>query len=210
MTDDEDSDQDYRQTDTTQSQSELLVQAFQSRHIRLRLHGTRLPRNYTVALRLPTRNDRAAQPDKPKRKRRRKVPSAKPEENVISDTDSDPAQPTNPPIEESYEAKEAAMASEAEMDSEIRANNAYPGAMNTIGSIHQRHWFLTLDRANSGFFKARSGPNAGRWVGDWDPFYVYGREHERSLITGRLADDVMADDGIESFVGRKMWRPITE
>src|SRR6202000_2900753 len=33
----------------------------------------------------------------------------------------------------------------------MRRNNAYPGASNTINSVHQRKWFLSLDRAMCGF-----------------------------------------------------------
>ena len=107
--------------------------------------------------------------------------------------------------------QDAALASEADdEDAAIRSNNAYTGATNTIGSVHQRHWFLSLDRANSGFRKARSGPDAGRWIGEGEPFVVLGREAERSVVTGRSADEVMADEGVEQFYGRKMWRPITE
>jgi hypothetical protein len=91
-------------------------------------------------------------------------------------------------------------------DAMIRENNAYPGATNSIGSIHQRHWFLSLDRRRSGFTKATHGG----WVGPWEPFFIYGRDHERSVVTGRTADDVMEDEGAERFVGRKMWRPILE
>ena len=105
---------------------------------------------------------------------------------------------------------DAANASEDDEDANMRTNNAYSGASNTIGSVHQRHWFVTLDRPNSGFRKARTGSDAGRWVGDWEAFYVRGREHERSIVTGRNADEVMADEGVKKFIGRKMWRPITE
>lgn len=115
--------------------------------------------------------------------------------------------------EEKLEAgdMDAAIASNDDAeDAEIRANNAYTGAANTIGSIHQRHWFLTLDRQRSGFCKARAGPDAGRWVDAWEAFYVQGRDHERSIVTGRLADDVMEDEGVKNFIGRKMWRPIME
>lgn len=104
----------------------------------------------------------------------------------------------------------AGIASDEGEDATIRANNAYPGASNTIGSIHQRNWILTLDRKNSGFRRERSGTGRGRWVGGWEPFFVRGRDHERSVVTGRDADAVMADAGVERFVGRKMWRPILE
>ena len=109
----------------------------------------------------------------------------------------------------------AADASDNDEDATIRANNAYPGAENIIGSIHQRNWLMTLDRKNSGFHKASGGSEAsaghgGRWVGRWEPFFVRGRDVERSVVTGRNADEVMEDEGVERFVGRKMWRPILE
>lgn len=146
-------------------------------------------------------------------------------------TDSDQeisAQPNSHSPEQTVEsatgAADAAAASDNEEDETIRANNAYPGAHNTIGSIHQRYWFLTLDRQSSGFAKARTGPHRGRWVpskllsdkdgalhdNGFEPFFVRGREHERSIVTGRLAVDVMEDEGIKNYGGRKMWRPILE
>ncbi len=104
----------------------------------------------------------------------------------------------------------AAVASDDDEDAAIRANNAYSGAHNSIGSIHQRNWFLTLDRRNSGFRKARGGPDEGRWVGNWSAFFVRGRDHERSIVTGRSADQVMEDANVARFIGRKMWRAILE
>ncbi len=44
----------------------------------------------------------------------------------------------------------------------------------------------------------------------FDPFYVLGREVERSVVTGRTADEVMTDEGVEGFVGRKGWRAVIE
>lgn len=128
------------------------------------------------------------------------------------------AESSIPPAPED-EATTAAAASDKDEDEAIRQSNAYPGASNTIGSIHQRHWFLTLDRQRSGFVKARTGPDKGRWarvreddgsLKGWETFIVRGREHERSVVSGRLAQDVMDDEGIKSYAGRKMWRPITE
>ncbi|KAI5358206.1 Putative DNA ligase D, 3'-phosphoesterase domain-containing protein [Septoria linicola] len=217
-TDDEQSD---LEADTTpcEPSNERLIKAFHSRHIHLRLHGSRLPKNYTIAMRLPSHNDRGAQPKKPVRKRRRlDTTKARSKPNIATSSDEEEASLTKTPTitptqEESLENSHldaAADASEDDLDASIRANNAYTGASNTIGSVHQRHWFVTLDRPNSGFCKARSGPEKGRWVGDWEAFYVRGREHERSIVTGRLADEVMADEGVERFVGRKMWRPIME
>ncbi|GAB7338476.1 hypothetical protein MBLNU457_4757t1 [Dothideomycetes sp. NU457] len=208
----------------TLTDNEKLFIAFQSRHLKLRLHGTRLPKNYTISMRLSSANDRGSQPAKPKRKRRKKTPSS---QRPRSGSDSEQEHSaelngrnnTEPPQNEDLQA---ANASEAEYEGEyeqIRSTNAYPGATNTIRSIHQRHWFLTLDRPSSGFVKATSGPDKGRWIrkacddgtlGGFETFFVKGRDEERSVVTGRLADDVMADAGVKGYAGRKMWRPITE
>lgn len=215
-TDDELSDVEMERPESSTSESEKLFRAFQSRHIRLRLHGTKLPKDYTIALRLPSANNRSAQPKKPTRKRRRLDPAKTPKDAILTDSDSDEQQrKARSDVEtKDVEAEEgdlaAGIASEDEEDAAIRENNAYTGSSNTIGSVHQRHWFLTLDRSSSGLSKVRNGPDAGRWVGKWEPFFVYGRDFERSVVTGRLADDIMADEGVEKFIGRKMWRPITE
>lgn len=194
--------------------SEQLVAAFQSRRIRLRLHGSRLPTGYTMRMWLPSANDKSGPPRKPRTKRRRMDPTKAAEAlktrraDTESDTDDDN---TNDITSNIYDADDdAAIASDADEDATIRANNAYTGASNSIGSIHQRHWFLSLDRRRSGFHKERTGPDRGQWVGGWEPIFVRGRDFERSLVTGRTADDVMSDEGVEKFVGRKMWRPILE
>lgn len=115
------------------------------------------------------------------------------------------------------EARTAAAASGEDEDETIRRSNAYLGSNNTIGSVHQRKWFLTLDKSNSGFVKSagtgrwkRSSENERGRPGDWNSFYVRGRDHERSVVTGRLAADVMADEGVSMYKGRKMWQPILE
>lgn len=210
MTDDELSDEDISPRAGELSNSERLFAAFQQRHIRLRLHGTKLPSNYTVSLRLPSNNDRSAQPRRPKRKRRRVDPSkasrSAAEPKTDGESGSEVPMTAIPETETTrQDGDAAALASEDEEDATIRTNNAYTGATNSIGSVHQRHWFLTLDRRNSGFRKTPSG-----WEGPWEPFYVRGRDVERSIITGRGADEVMADEGVSKFVGRKMWRPILE
>ena len=113
---------------------------------------------------------------------------------------------------------------EEQEDEEVRRTNAYPGARNSVGSIHQRRWYANMDRWGSGFrpFRGEGGMKGGRreWVRGWDeeegkllgfePFFVMGREMERSVVTGRTADEVMADEGVSSFVGRKGWRAVTE
>lgn len=201
-TDDEMSEEEYP-TANSKSQSEKLFAAFQTRHIRLRLHGIRLPRNYTISMRLPSHNELPSHPKKPRRKRRRIIQSSK---VPTSESDSEKTTVVATPAEDEEENVQAAMASEDEGEV-MRIDNAYPGSFNTIGSVHQRHWFITLDRTLSGF---RKEGGTSQWIDGWQPFNVLGREHERSVVTGRLADEVMADDGVERFVGRKMWRPIIE
>lgn len=217
-TDDELSDGSSDAAEPELSESQKLFAGFQTRHLRLRLHGTKLPKNYTIGLRLPSANDRNDQPKRPKRKRRRIDPAKALSQRAVaqpttdSEDEGDAATAGNDETgENDDEVDDAGVASEEEdEDAVIRSNNAYTGATNTIGSVHQRHWFLSLDRKNSGFRKARSGPEEGRWIDGWDPFFVLGRDEERSVVTGRNADEVMADEGVKKFVGRKMWRPIIE
>lgn len=220
-TDDELSDTGEEIEESPLTESEKLFTGFQSRHIRLRLHGTKLPEGYTIGLRLPSANDRKAQPPQPRSKRRKLDPAKAKRAAAPQSTDSENDSGLNTPasgIEASEETndtadteiQDAGAASEGENeDAAIRANNAYTGANNSIGSIHQRHWFLSLDRKKSGYQKARSGSNEGRWVGE-GAFCVLGRDVERSVVSGRSANEVMADEGVAMFQGRKMWRPITE
>lgn len=107
-------------------------------------------------------------------------------------------------------------------DLEIRKNNAYRGSFNTIGSIHQRRWFLSLDRVNSGFERTRYGDedkisDRKRWIrkangkkglGGFEPFYVRGPDVERSVVTGRLGQDVLDDHAVQNFQHRKGWMPV--
>ncbi|KAF4549680.1 Hypothetical protein D9617_20g027360 [Elsinoe fawcettii] len=215
---------------TSLSEPEKLRLAFRDRHIHLRLHSTRLPKNYTLALRLPRQNYRGRQPRAPKRRRRKKSPAPKPvdPETTASDSEIDSSASISTALSsvaaEETDLKAAAAASDDEDRGEkeredIRRTNAYPGAANDIGSVHQRQWFLSLDREQSGFVKARTGPEKGRWVrreipdGELDgfeKFVVRGRDEERSIVTGRLAMEVMDDAGIRGYKGRKMWRAITE
>lgn len=106
-------------------------------------------------------------------------------------------------------------------DNQIRINNAYPGSTNSIGSIHQRRWFITLDRPNSGFIdEPGSGPGKKRWVrkrgpetGElmgFEPFYVRGPDAERSVVTGRLGRDVLDDEKVQGFIPRRGWRPVLQ
>lgn len=105
-------------------------------------------------------------------------------------------------------------------DEQVRLTNAYPGASNTIGSVHQRSWHLSLDKVSSGFVREEkkrwvraveggSRSRSGR-IGGFEAFYVRGREVERSVVTGRVAEEVCADEGVVGFVGRAGWRAVLE
>ena len=107
-------------------------------------------------------------------------------------------------------------------DEEVRLTNTYPGATNDIGSIHQRRWYLSMDRYASGFCPLRENNRSqggrriwtrrkeGERLLGFEPFFVMGRETERSVVTGRTANEVLADEGVQGYLGRKGWRPVTE
>ncbi|KAF3004280.1 hypothetical protein E8E13_008437 [Curvularia kusanoi] len=193
-------------------ENEKLVDAFQSRHIRLRLHGVRLPKDYTITLRLPSNND--ISPRKPvSRRRNRRSVAQRRRLSHTSDSDSTTIAPMT-----ANDGVQDADANDLDTDSEedalTRAQNAYPGSTNSIGSIHQRRWFVLLDRQSSGFEL-----HGGKWVrrvlpsgelGGFDPFVVRGRIYERSIVTGRLARDVESDEGCQGYVGRGVWKSIED
>ncbi|KAJ5696618.1 hypothetical protein N7536_007030 [Penicillium majusculum] len=212
------------------SDSAKLREAFQNRKIRLRLHGTRLPKDYTIILRMDKTTD-FARPMRqgPKRRRRQSRPRA-PQAPFTSDSGS----PSPPPRKQNLRVDPTPQRCQSESqnsptkthaddtytaDMEIQRNNAYPGSSNTIGSIHQRRWYLSLDRESSGFeptVNPRELKEKGRrktWtpklVGQgFEPFYVHGPESECSVITARLGRDVLDDEGVEEFVPRRGWRPV--
>ncbi|KAK8132919.1 ABC1 domain-containing protein [Apiospora kogelbergensis] len=260
-------DPDSQQSDSSQesdasklTEQEKLHRAFQDRKIRIRLHGTRLPHNYVLNLRLTTHEDaagRAKAERKPTGRRRRRRPAIQQAKNFTplamtsssdnnSDSSSSPqnnrdigpskrkkkteegeadedAEGVLEPVEE---AKADISAMEKELreleDETVRRTNAYIGATNTINSVHQRKWYLSLDRQACGFDKKR---RHGRVV--WEkqdettaeddgtgrhrlryPFYVKGSEVERSVVTGRQGADVLKDEGVVGFVPRKGWRAV--
>ncbi|KAL1611814.1 hypothetical protein SLS60_000034 [Paraconiothyrium brasiliense] len=210
QTTDDDSDTDLeipvQATREAKAENEKLIDAFKSHHIRLRLNGVKLPKNYTITMRLPSTNNisksRPAQ-----RKRRRKYKAA----GAPQSTDSEPEDDDREADAPSEDAQD--IDTDEDEDAQTRLNNAYPGSTNTIGSVHQRAWFILLDRASSGFVQSR-GP--GLWVrrghakGEgFEPFLVLGREVESSVVTGRLAKEVESDEGVEGFVGRAGWVGIT-
>ncbi|KAI1103455.1 hypothetical protein F4804DRAFT_333318 [Jackrogersella minutella] len=103
-------------------------------------------------------------------------------------------------------------------DAEVRRTNAYAGAKNSVGSVHQRRWYLSLDREACGFARRRGRTvwELGRGpVGEEGekerlrfPFYVRGVEVERSVVTGRSGAEVLRDGGVKGYVGRKGWRAV--
>jgi hypothetical protein len=195
------------------------------RRIRIRLHGTRLPENYTLSIRLLTSENRLVQPAKPSRKRRRNPSTAHAPTQVTpptSDMDESETVPDGQPTSMSPSATPLEREIAELEDDKVRQSNAYPGAENSIGSIHQRRWYLSMDRYASGFRplpvdKASTGGRKewdrrweeGRRLG-FEPFYVMGRDVEKSMLTGRTADEVMSDKGVEGFVGRKGWRAVID
>ncbi|KAI0798749.1 DNA polymerase ligase-domain-containing protein [Xylaria sp. FL0064] len=164
-------------------------------------------------------------------------------EGIGTGNDEDDSEIVHAAAEQVNEGEKGISATERELreleDEEVRRTNAYPGATNSIGSVHQRRWYLSLDREASGFVKRR---REGRIV--WEsadsdsslpidplqkredgkgkrtdedetavsrltyPFYVRGVEHERSVVTGRLGSEVLRDEGVTEYVGRKGWQAI--
>ncbi|OAL56945.1 hypothetical protein IQ07DRAFT_607202 [Pyrenochaeta sp. DS3sAY3a] len=217
-TTDEDEDEEEGDTSRLDSASERqshenekLIFAFQTRYIRLRLYGTRLPKGYTIVLRLPS-NELLRRPTARRKKSHQTARSRAQSQSsgrylLDSDSDTTPTAPNN--TQETHQQEEEDLNTDSEEDTQTRANNAYPGSTNSVGSIHQRHWFLQLDRQNSGFVLT---PQSGKrkWVrgpsdGGFESFLVRGRDFERSVVTGRLAAEVESDEGVEGYVGRGGW-----
>lgn len=230
----------------------MLIQRipFDKGKIRLRLHGTRLPPNYTIILRLDRTTDFIQRSVRTPRKRRRRARTRT--RVLLSSTPTSSASASLSPPEmendssriitpgqavsqleeddiDDNEHNEPASASDninninnndMPVGDQIRINNAYPGATNSIGSIHQRRWFMTLDRVNSGFvcegkspaksknkkWIRKQDPQTGQLFG-FEPFYVLGPDVEKSIITGRLGREVLEDERVRGFTGRRQgWR----
>ena len=183
--------------------NERLIEAFQNRFIRLRLHGTRLPKNYTVNLMLPSANNFASPiPRIRKSHKRRRTQNNDDTQSTLIDSSLSPDALAD---SETY----VALDSDIEEDMTTRFNNAYPGSTNSINSVHQRKWFMLLDRRSSGFRLGRTGRWEREGEAGFETFYVQGRDVERSVVTGRLARDVENDEGLEGYTGRKGWVGIT-
>ncbi|KAJ6787036.1 hypothetical protein PWT90_08841 [Aphanocladium album] len=225
------------------TQQALLHAAFQTRKIKIRLHGTKLPNPYVVYIRLTKTEDaagrakvtRSKRSTRPRRRGGKAAAAKKPETSASSsdeseNSDNDIVPASNSQIPEQDAAKMSALEKELREleDDEVRRTNAYKGATNSIGSIHQRKWFLSLERNLSGFESRRSESGRAFWLpkntttvdvdrrGEQDeeaclsyPFYVRGRDYERSVITGRLGADILHDEGVTDFVPRMGWNSVT-
>ena len=254
------------------TEQQKLAAAFAKRKIKLSLEGARLPRPYVVNLRLTTADDVAGrsralgEASRPPRKRKRRGNGGKKKKVQLEETSSERSSEESG-VEElaepdgglgtttikapgaKFEEREKDLSEmERELqeleDEQVRRTNAYPGAVNTIGSVHQRRWYLSLDRTACGFVKKKretGGTMRVVWekaswteketpknAGEDDsepggqntdnsvskrleyPFYVLGPDHERSVVTGRLEADVLRDEGVENFVRRKGWHPVTK
>ncbi|KAG6015763.1 hypothetical protein E4U54_003024 [Claviceps lovelessii] len=230
-----------------QSQQVLLARAFSSRHIRIRLHGSKLPPNYVLNLRLTRTEDqqrRAKNATGPARKRGRRrgeqERTARDDSSDAHDDDDDDDDDEKDLVPAQGDDSGRISPTQKELreleDAEVTRTNAYPGATNSIGSIHQRKWYLSLDRPASGFAprRAKNGKLNRKSAADGDPdadsdahhadvfrqghsggmrrlsypFYVRGVGSERSVVTGRRGDDVLRDEGVEGFVRRKGWKPV--
>lgn len=188
------------------TQPQLLEQAFRRGKIRLRLHGSHLPAGYTISLRLSKDKGLTTQPAKLKTsallKTRLKKLSRRGLKELASVTGLDT---------QTYNEDDFATSMNDASDA-IEAANAYPNSSNTVGSIHQRWWFVSMDRANCGFMKEKSGDRKVTWTPKDEetkmkyPFYVRGREYEMSVVTGRKAEDVLEDEGVVGFVPRGGWK----
>lgn len=180
------------------SELEKLAAAFTIGKIQVKLRGSRLPTGYVLCIRRSkdvNLSDRS---------------SGKPRRKKVTQAESDKSD---------FEAE--GWYSDAE--EAIHTNNAYPGARNSIGSVRQRTWYASMDRVLSGFRKMRQNGQT-KWIRDGDPereqagtvdggfkpFFVRGREYERSIGTDRLARDVMQDEGVCGYVPRAGWRRVLE
>lgn len=241
-------------TNPEAQQQSLLHDAFANRKIRLRLHGKKLPEPYVIYLRLTKSEDATGRaknlrPSLPRRSKRKNKPSEVEKDSNTDDSD-DPDDNSNENNHTNIDIDEADLHSAAHQlvdtatmsledqeireleDEQVRQTNAYIGASNSIGSIYQRRWYLSLDRRACGLVESK-GEKRSRWFTPTNqqtpllqtsldmhssltdnenrlsfPFYVKGRDEERSIITGRLGADILDDEGVKDFKPRMGWMPV--
>ncbi|KAJ5206896.1 hypothetical protein N7472_003344 [Penicillium cf. griseofulvum] len=212
------------------SDSAKLREAFQNRKIRLRLHGTRLPKDYTIILRMDKSTD-FARPIREGPKRRRRHPSRRTVPQAPSTSDS--GSPSPPPDKQESRGNQHRndlnpnlKLGRLRMQMQIIPTPLtlkFKGTTPTQGPATRSARSINGgDRESSGFEPTivrgnqSEGMKATRkrtWtpklVGKgFEPFYVHGPEAERSLITARLGVDVLDDEGVKEFVPRRGWRPV--
>lgn len=230
-------------TRSTTTQQALLETAFNSRKIRLRLHGSKLPDPYVLNLRLTKAEDasgRSTARMSSRKPRRRPRPEPAPPETSSSDAGEEEKDDEKHVVPPGQEADPAANVSALDRelreleDDQVRRLNAYPGADNSIGSIYQRRWYLSLERPSCGLKASRhrgrllwglpdeQGSSAGSRHDSAAPgrdgrpepsrlsfpFYVRGPDHETSVVTGRRGQDILRDERVTSFVRRQGWTPV--
>lgn len=187
-------------------------------------------------MRLTKSEDLAGRKRRPAKRRKREQPTSRKapvetssDSSAPEDDDEDRAEADLVPKGQEADDAEKVSAMDKEIremeDEEVRRRNAYTGAENTIGSVHQRKWYLSLDRDAVGYERGKGGKMVFRAVDatsnqeeDLDeskrglrlsyPFYVKGVEGERSVVTGRRGADILRDEGVESYTGRKGWKPV--
>jgi hypothetical protein len=156
---------------------------------------------------------RTASPPTPTRKASHVEPAA-------SRVDSSPASRLDTESSDTHNADE-----DGDEQVQIRLDNAYPGATNSINSVHQRKWFLSLDRAACGFRptdetafgrrlwerpKQPEPANDSSLAAGFPSFHVRGRDFETSILTGRTAAQVAADEGLVGYRPRGGWTAVLE
>ncbi|KAI1657655.1 hypothetical protein F4813DRAFT_389391 [Daldinia decipiens] len=154
------------------TEQEKLHQTFQTRKIRIRLNGTRLPRNYVLNLRLTKEEDvagRAKSTRTPTWRRRRGAPA--------QGRDSARGKGKG-------KAVEPATSSGSDSGGEPSENEESEIVNAPVEDVDEHGSRLTF------------------------PFYVRGVEAERSVVTGRTGGDVLKDEGVVGYIGRKGWRPV--
>ncbi|KAF2476326.1 uncharacterized protein BDR25DRAFT_349421 [Lindgomyces ingoldianus] len=152
------------------------------------LHPAAHPRNtYTITIRLPSTNDiNKSQSFFTPRKHRNGTKLTRPE-STHSERESLQPQRLSDEAEQDLDT-------DPEEDTITRLNNAYSGASNNIGSIHQRRGFVL----EKGMWRVEGD-------GGFEPFYARRRNFERSIVTGRLAREVESNKGFERFAGWMGW-----
>ncbi|KAM6476267.1 DNA polymerase ligase-domain-containing protein [Trichoderma sp. SZMC 28011] len=221
----------------SQTAQSLLHAAFQDRKIRLRLHGAKLPDPYVINLRLTKSEDAAGRSRGLKsraagttRRRRGRTTRVQPQERETSssssssfsgEADDDDGHGLDNKEPQTEATDDPSL--REQQDAQVRLTNAYPGASNTIGSIHQRRWYLSLDRRACGFTEKRRRGRSSIWEPPPAeppstsehgtsrlsfPFYVRGPQFEQSVVTGRRGEDVLRDEGVTTFIPRKGWMPV--